>query len=203
MWRTALAVRGRWWRRLGTERTNWRTGTWGKTWSTRWAAVSAMRLALQEGQAPRPCRRTPPESRSRSLGTGPERSRGPRCRTSGSCGTRSPRGWAHRRPWDRIPKPGPGSSPGALGRCGTGWWSRAGGVGRVGHGGCATASAGARTSGTFSRWVGCGWPPVAQDVERNGALGLDGKEIGGAGQENGETGRKEGKASASPLMGIV
>ena len=40
MWRTALAVRGLWWRkglrRLGTESTHWRTGTWGKTWSTRW-----------------------------------------------------------------------------------------------------------------------------------------------------------------------
>ncbi len=41
-------------RRLGRERTNWRTGTWGKTWSTRWAAVSAMRRAPQEGQHPRP-----------------------------------------------------------------------------------------------------------------------------------------------------
>jgi hypothetical protein len=40
--------------RLGTESTNWRTGTWGKTWSARWAAVWAMRLALHEGQVPRP-----------------------------------------------------------------------------------------------------------------------------------------------------
>jgi hypothetical protein len=58
MWRTAPAVRDRWCRkglrRLGTESTTWRTGMWGKTFSTRWAAVSAMRLALQEGQAPRP-----------------------------------------------------------------------------------------------------------------------------------------------------
>ena len=54
---TAVAVRGRWWRlglrRLGTERTNWRTGTWGKTWSTMWAAVSAMWRAEHEGQDPR------------------------------------------------------------------------------------------------------------------------------------------------------
>ena len=34
---------------MGTEGTHWRTGTWGVTWSTRWAAVSAMRLAAKEG----------------------------------------------------------------------------------------------------------------------------------------------------------
>lgn len=39
---------------FGTERTHWRTGIWGKAQSTRWAAVWAMRLALQEGQAPLP-----------------------------------------------------------------------------------------------------------------------------------------------------
>ena len=35
MWRPAPALRGWWWRkglrRLGTESTNWRTGTWGET----------------------------------------------------------------------------------------------------------------------------------------------------------------------------
>jgi hypothetical protein len=32
-----------------------RTGTWGNTWSTRCATVSAMRRVLQEGQIPRLC----------------------------------------------------------------------------------------------------------------------------------------------------
>ena len=50
-----LASRARKYRsRLGNYKTHWRTGTWGKTWSTRWAAVSTIRRALQEGQMPRP-----------------------------------------------------------------------------------------------------------------------------------------------------
>jgi hypothetical protein len=38
--------------RLGTDRTHWRTGNGGKTFSTRCAAVSAMRRALHEGHRP-------------------------------------------------------------------------------------------------------------------------------------------------------
>jgi len=34
--------------------THWRTGRRGKTWSVRWAAASAMRSVLHEGQTPRP-----------------------------------------------------------------------------------------------------------------------------------------------------
>jgi len=33
-------------------RTHWRSGTRGMTWSSRWAAVWAMRLAPQDGQKP-------------------------------------------------------------------------------------------------------------------------------------------------------
>ena len=32
--------------------THWRTGTWGMTCSTKWAAVSAIRRAPQAGQNP-------------------------------------------------------------------------------------------------------------------------------------------------------
>ena len=38
---------------IGSDRTHWRTGTWGMTWSTRCAAVCAMRRAPHEGQNPR------------------------------------------------------------------------------------------------------------------------------------------------------
>jgi|JI10StandDraft_1071094.scaffolds.fasta_scaffold32372_1 hypothetical protein len=34
---------------MGSDRTHWRTGTWGMTWSTRCAAVCAMRRAPQDG----------------------------------------------------------------------------------------------------------------------------------------------------------
>jgi hypothetical protein len=40
--------------RFGTEITHCRTGTGGMTWSTRCAAVCAIRRPLQEGQTPRP-----------------------------------------------------------------------------------------------------------------------------------------------------
>ena len=40
--------------RFGTDSTHWRTGRWGKTGSTRCAAVWAMRRALHEGHPPRP-----------------------------------------------------------------------------------------------------------------------------------------------------
>ena len=42
--------------RFGTEITHCRTGTGGMTWSTRCAAVCAIRRPLQEGQTPRPLR---------------------------------------------------------------------------------------------------------------------------------------------------
>lgn len=38
---------------MGRESTLWRTSTWGMTWSTRCAAVCALRWAPQEGQNPR------------------------------------------------------------------------------------------------------------------------------------------------------
>ena len=37
----------------GNDTTHWRTGTLGMTWSTRWAAASAMRRVPREGQMPR------------------------------------------------------------------------------------------------------------------------------------------------------
>jgi hypothetical protein len=40
--------------RLGIRNTHWRTGSGGKTWSTRRTAVSAMRRTLQDGDTPRP-----------------------------------------------------------------------------------------------------------------------------------------------------
>ena len=40
-------------RGIGSDRTHWRIGTWGMTWSTRCAAVCAMRRAPHEGQKPR------------------------------------------------------------------------------------------------------------------------------------------------------
>jgi hypothetical protein len=55
---TSPARRGSWGRkgriRFGREKTHWRTGSGGRTWSVRWAATSTMRRALQEGQTPRP-----------------------------------------------------------------------------------------------------------------------------------------------------
>ena len=38
---------------IGNESTHWRTGTFGMTLSTRWAAASCMRRAPQGGQMPR------------------------------------------------------------------------------------------------------------------------------------------------------
>ena len=38
---------------IGKDSTHWRTGTWGMTWSTRCAAVCAMRRAPHDGQNPR------------------------------------------------------------------------------------------------------------------------------------------------------
>jgi hypothetical protein len=38
---------------LGTDNTHWRYGALGRTRSTRWAAVSAIRRAVHDGQMPR------------------------------------------------------------------------------------------------------------------------------------------------------
>ncbi len=54
---TAPAIAGLWCRkgrrRFGTESTHCRTGSGGRTWSTRWAAVSTIRRALHDGHTPR------------------------------------------------------------------------------------------------------------------------------------------------------
>jgi hypothetical protein len=55
---TSPARRGLWGRkgriRFGREKTRWRTGNGGGTWSARWAATFTLRRTLQEGQMPAP-----------------------------------------------------------------------------------------------------------------------------------------------------
>ena len=58
--------------RCGTLKTHWRTGTSGKTWSTRCAARSAMRRPPQLGQKPRPLHEN---ATSRSVRQSPHRNR--------------------------------------------------------------------------------------------------------------------------------
>ena len=57
---------------IGGDRTHWRTGTWGMTWSTRCAAVCAIRLAPHDGQKPR---RLQEKATSLSWPQSPQRSR--------------------------------------------------------------------------------------------------------------------------------
>jgi hypothetical protein len=73
---TPLATSGVWCRngrsRLGTDSTHCRTGRCGNTSSVRWAATSAMRRALHEGQTPRPLQE---KARSRSCPQSVQRTR--------------------------------------------------------------------------------------------------------------------------------
>jgi hypothetical protein len=57
---------------MGSDSTHWRTGTWGMTWSTRCAAVCAMRRAPHDGQNPR---RLQLKATSLSWPQSPQRSR--------------------------------------------------------------------------------------------------------------------------------
>ena len=82
--------------RCGTLKTHWRTGTSRTTWSTRWAARSAMRRPPQLGQNPRPLHEN---ATSRSVLQSPHRNRAkprPGSRTAGTRGTHPRRSAAAR-----------------------------------------------------------------------------------------------------------
>ena len=130
-------------------------------------------------------RKTPPRSRGHILSTWPGRSRGPGYHTEGSSGTHSRRGQPPRRPWGRLPQLGRDRFPGAPGRCGRDWSSRAGAAGRAGPGGRRAGPERGPTSGSSSGWGGFGWPPAARDVERNGVKRLDVKKGRGVGRGHG------------------
>lgn len=74
--------------RCGSVNTHCRTGTSGRTWSTRCAARSAIRHPPQLGQKPRPCMRTPRVARSCSPHNGTARSRWRGSRSARTPGTR-------------------------------------------------------------------------------------------------------------------
>jgi hypothetical protein len=173
---------------LGTERTNWRTGTWKKRGPPGEPPSRPCAWHYRKGRLPVPYRKTPPRSHSRRLCSVLWRTHEPRFHTSGSSGTPFPRDPARRRPWDRNRWPRRGRSPGVPERCGVAWWSRDDAGDRAGRGGRPTAWLVVWTTGFFVEWHGPGWPPAAPGVERSESFGLDVKDGKGLGRWNGGCG---------------